>query len=526
MASVIEYTASIPAGLEGVLSKEALEFLSTLIHELSEKRSSLLAARDQRACEIENGRESVGYVENTRSIRVDEWRISGIPSDLMDRRVEITGPANDQKMVINALNSGANVYMADFEDSMSPTWKNVIMGQENIRRAVRRKLFYTSPESKQYSICKKPAVLMARPRGLHLPERHLTLDGIPVPACMADAGLFLYHNAKELLDRGSGPYLYLPKIEHWTEAAWWDTFLWGVETLLQLPPYSIKATVLIETFPAVFQMHEILSALQGRITGLNCGRWDYLFSFIKTMGMKEGFLFPDRSELTMDKPFLTAYSKLLIQTCHLRGAYAMGGMAAQIPNKRDPAADAEARKKVHEDKIREVMNGHDGTWVAHPGSVSDARSEFDARMKGVNELNVTLDDIEITPEMLLVVPKGSITEKGVRRSARVLVHYLASWFRGQGCVPIDYLMEDAATAEIDRVLLWHWIQRRARQEDGVEITPKYICGVINDAAEKLIAKDPSGFDSYHKASELGRLLVCKKTCAPFLTSEAYEILAD
>ena len=453
---------------EEVLTREALRFLGRLHEEFEERRQELLQARGGFRATLNSGR-SPEYPSESRSVRESEWSVPPPPADLKDRRVEITGPT-DRKMIINALNSGARVYMADFEDAHSPTWEGTVTGQANLLDAVRRTIQLTTPEGKEYRLAERTATLMVRPRGWHLDEVHVRFGGKPISASLFDFGLFAFHNAKELVGRGSGPYFYLPKLEHYLEARLWNEVFVAAEEALGIPRGSIRATVLIETLPAAFQMDEILWELREHSVGLNCGRWDYLFSFIKQYRDDPQARFPDRDRLTMTQPFLTAYSRRLIQVCHRRGAHAMGGMAAQIPIKNDPAANAEALAKVTADKEREARAGHDGTWVAHPGLVPVAREVFDRIMPSANQIHGTTPSETFPPAELLTVPSGAITELGVRRNARAAFRYLAAWLGGNGCVPIDNLMEDAATAEIARSQLWQWIHHGATLTEGAPIT--------------------------------------------------------
>ncbi len=430
-----------------LLTPETLAFVSELQRRFGPRRAELVAARANKT--------SWDFLPETANVRAGDWKVAPVPAVLADRRVEITGPA-EAKMIINALNSGANVFMADFEDSLSPTWDNVIGGQEALFDAVRAKLTFTSPEGKAYKLNEKTATLFVRPRGWALDEFHVLVDGKPMSGSLFDFGVFFFHNAKEQLARGNGPFFYLPKMESHLEARLWnDVFVFAQEQL-GVAKGSIKATVLIETLPAAFEMDEILYELREHSAGLNCGRWDYIFSFIKKQPEK---LLPDRSQLTMDKGFLRAYAQRLIQTCHRRGAHAMGGMAAQIPIKDDPVANAAALERVRADKLREVTDGHDGTWVAHPALVSLAKDIFDAKMPGPNQLGVLREDVKVTRDDLLRVPEGTNTEAGLRHNVRVGVQYVEAWLRGQGCVPLYNLMEDAATAEISRAQVWQQVVR-------------------------------------------------------------------
>ncbi|MBK7396325.1 MAG: malate synthase A [Myxococcales bacterium] len=443
------------AGLHDVLTTEAVAFVAELARRFGPRIEERLAARVVRQRALDAG-EQLDFLPETKAVREGDWKVAPLPADLLDRRVEITGPV-ERKMIINALNSGANVFMADFEDANAPTWSNVIAGQVNLSDAVRRTITFEQ-NGKKYALGDKPAVLFVRPRGLHLPERHLHVDGRPVPGSLFDFGLFFFRNAKEQLSRGTGPYFYLPKLESHLEAQIWDDVFSFAEDAVGIPRGSIKATVLIETLPAAFEMHEILHALRAHSAGLNCGRWDYIFSFIKKRRADATAVLPDRAEVTMDKSFLAAYAQLVIQTCHRRGVHAMGGMAAQIPIKSDPVKNEAALGKVRADKEREARDGHDGTWVAHPGLVAIAREVFDAKLGSApNQLGVLRDDVKVGQAELLAVPTGNRTEKGLRHNVRVGVQYLEAWLRGEGCVPLYDLMEDAATAEISRAQVWQWL---------------------------------------------------------------------
>ncbi|MDP2269823.1 MAG: malate synthase A [Archangium sp.] len=475
------------------------DFLLALERKFGERRRELLALR--------KGKQTWDFLPETASVRAGDWRIAPVPSVLLDRRVEITGPT-DPKMVINALNSGANVFMADFEDSLAPAWDNVVGGQESLYRAVRRTLTFESPEGKHYKLNDKPAVLFVRPRGWHLEEAHARVDGRPMSGSLFDFGVFFFNNAKEQLARGAGPFFYLPKMESHLEARLWNDVFVFAETTLGIPAGTIKATVLIETLPAAFEMDEILYELREHSAGLNCGRWDYIFSFIKKQPNQ---LLPDRSQLTMDKGFLRAYAQKLIQTCHRRGAHAMGGMAAQIPIKDDPAANDAALARVRADKEREARDGHDGTWVAHPGLVPVAKAIFDAHVTGPNQLHVLRSDVNVTKEDLLRVPEGTRTEDGLRHNVRVGVRYLEAWLRGQGCVPLFHLMEDAATAEISRAQVWQQVRHAV-------ITREKLDQVI---AEELAQASGGKFS---EAKSLFRSLSLADEFEEFLTLPAYQQL--
>jgi malate synthase len=453
-ASDIEVRGEQRAEWDPILTPEALQFVAALHREFNPRREELLAKREERKARLDAG-ERPDFLEETRSIRESDWTVAEIPGDLLDRRVEITGPV-DRKMMINALNSGANVFMADFEDANAPTWANCINGHVNLCDAVRRTITFDSGE-KQYKLNDTIATLLVRPRGWHLLEKHVLVDGEPVSASLFDFALYFFHNAKELVARGTGPYFYLPKMESHLEARLWnDVFLRAQETI-GLPAGSIRATVLIETILAAFEMDEILYELRAHSSGLNCGRWDYIFSFIKKFRAHPDFCLPDRGTVTIDKAFLAAYVDLLIKTCHRRGIHAMGGMAAQIPIKNDPAANDAATKKVEADKLREVRAGHDGTWVAHPGLVETAKRIFDEHLKGPNQIDNKREEVRKTAADLLEVPKGEITDAGIRQNINVGILYLEAWLGGSGAVPLYNLMEDAATCEISRTQLWQWL---------------------------------------------------------------------
>jgi malate synthase len=510
-----------------ILSAEAMEFVSSLVERFGPRVSQLLQARDDRQRHIDAG-ELPDFLPETREIRQSEWRVAPIPADLLDRRVEITGPT-ERKMIINALNSGAKVFMADCEDSLSPTWENVVAGQENLRDAVRRTIDYVSPEGKQYKLNKETAVLIVRPRGWHLYEKHVTLAGQPVPGALFDFGLYLFHNARELIKRGTGPYFYLPKLESHHEAALWARVFDFAEKRLGLPHGTIKCTVLIETILAAYEMDEILYELRDYIVALNCGRWDYIFSFIKKFAKRDDFVLPDRSQVTMTTHFLRSYSLLCINTCHRRGAFAMGGMAAQIPIKNDPAANEQALAKVRADKEREASDGHDGTWVAHPALVPIAREIFDRLMPTPNQVTRLRPDVKVNASDLLQIPTGTITDEGLRNNVSVSLQYMAAWLSGNGCVPINNLMEDAATAEIARAQIWQWIRHpRGVLTDGRRVTSELFRQYLKEEQERLAKK--LGADAYAKGHfDEAAGLLNEITTAPefqsFLTLGAYRTLA-
>src|SRR2546425_10425441 len=460
----LEVHAPLEPGFGEILTAEARRFLTTLARACERRRQELLARRVERQRRLDAG-ERPDFLPETRSVREAAWTVAPIPADLLDRRVEITGPV-DRKMIINALNSGARVYMADFEDSNAPTWRNNLEGHLNLQDAVRGTITFTSPEGKGYALAPRTATLMVRPRGWHLDEKHVTVDGRPISAALFDFGLFFFHNAAALIAKGTGPYFYLPKLESHLEARLWNDVFNLAQDELGIPRGTIRATVLIETILAAFEMDEILYELKDHSAGLNCGRWDYIFSFIKKFRNRPDFVLPNRAQVTMDRHFLNSYVQLLIKTCHRRGIHAMGGMAAQIPIKSDPAANEKALDKVRQDKLREVKAGHDGTWVAHPGLVPIAKAIFDEYMKTPNQIHVKREEVSVSAKDLLAVPTGEITEAGLRLNINVGLQYLEAWLRGNGCVPIYNLMEDAATAEISRAQVWQWVRHKARLADG------------------------------------------------------------
>ena len=515
-----------PEAAAGLFTPELLALLGELGSRFRGTVDGLLAARQARQAALDAG-ELPDFVPETRAVREADWKVAEIPDDLRDRRVEITGPV-DRKMVINALNSGARVFMADFEDSSAPSWENMTLGQRNLADAVAGTIEYTAPNGKHYALGDDPAVLIARPRGWHLDEAHVEADGRPLPGGLFDAACYVFLNARTLLEKGSGPYLYLPKLEGRHEAALWEEALALIEDRLGLAPGTIKVTVLVETITAVFEMDEILHALRSRIVGLNCGRWDYIFSYIKRLRAHPDKVLPDREQVTMTVPFLRAYSRLLIRTCHRRGAFAMGGMAAQIPIKDDEDANRAAIEKVRADKHREANDGHDGTWVAHPGLIPVAMDVFDAVLDGPNQLDRLRDDVEVSAADLLQPAEGTITEGGVRGNIEVAIRYLAAWLRGAGCVPIHHLMEDAATAEIARAQLWQWARHPAgRLEDGRDIDLALVdewrreaLAVIRDEVGESRFEE----ERYAEAAELLAEVTADDDFVEFLTLPAYERL--
>jgi len=518
-----EIRGALPAEFEPILTREALDFVASIARRFNPRVQELLAAREQRQQALDAGT-LPDFLPETASIRAGDWRTATIPSDLLDRRVEITGPT-DRKMVINALNSGAKVFMADCEDSLTPSWDNVVRGQINLRDAVRRTIDFTSPEGKRYKLNEKTAVLLVRPRGWHLNEKHLLVDGEQVPGAFVDFGLYLFHNHAELRARGTGPYFYLPKLESHREARLWADVFTHAEQALGIQHGTIKVTVLIETILAAFEMDEILFELKDYIVGLNCGRWDYIFSFIKKFARRPDFVLPERYQVTMTTHFLRSYSQLVIKTCHRRGAFAMGGMAAQIPIKNDPAANEAAIAKVRADKEREAGDGHEGTWVAHPGLVPVAMEVFDRHMKGPNQLQRLREDVQVTAADLLRVPKGTITEAGLANNVSVGLQYLAAWLGGNGCVPINNLMEDAATAEISRAQLWQWIHHPTGVlDDGRRIT----LDLVREHTQKELANlraqlGEAAFNAGHfeQAARVFDRLTADPRFQTFLTLAAY-----
>ena len=503
-----------------ILSTEALEFVADLVRTFRPRLAEVLAQRVERQARLDaNGAAGeLGFLEETKAVREGDWRCASVPEVLLQRRVEITGPV-DRKMIINALNAGSDVFMADLEDATCPTWTNLVDGQHNLYDAIRRTITFEQGP-KKYALQEKTALLFVRPRGWHLPEKHVLVDGATAPGALVDFGLYFFHNAKELIARGAGPFFYLPKLESHLEARLWNDVFLRAQEKLGIPRGTIKATVLIETLPAAFEMDEILSELREHSAGLNCGRWDYIFSFIKKRANDPAALLPDRGQVTMDKAFLNAYVQLLIKTCHRRGVHAMGGMAAQIPIKDDVAKNDEAMAKVRADELREVTNGHDGTWVAHPALVPIALEVFDAHMKGKNQLSVLREDVQVTKEELLAVPAGTRTEAGLRHNVRVGVQYIESWLRGLGCVPIYNLMEDAATAEISRAQVWQWIHHQAPLDDGTVVSP--------DRFRAIMAEEMAPFSGgkFQEARGLFERLSLAPRFEEFLTVPAYELVTN
>jgi malate synthase len=530
--SASDFTEIIPGvALDGpitpevaaILTDEALGFLATLHREFNDRRIQLLHRRVERQTALDAG-VRYDFLPETREIRESEWTVAPIPPDLQDRRVEITGPV-DRKMIINALNSGARVFMADFEDANSPTWENCVQGQVNLRDAVRRAISFSSPEGKEYQLNEKTATLLVRPRGWHLVEKHLEVDGAPISGSLFDFGLYFFHSAQELIQRGSGPYFYLPKMESHLEARLWNDVFVRAQALVGLPNGTIRATALIETLPATFELHEILWELRDHSAGLNCGRWDYIFSAIKKRRHDPDFILPDRALVTMTTPFMRAYSQLVIKTCHKRGIHAMGGMSAFIPVRGDDALNERAFAQVRADKEREATDGHDGTWVAHPGMVALATEVFDQHMPQPNQISRQRDDVNPTAVELLAAPEGAITEQGLRTNIRVGVQYIAAWLGGLGAVPLYNLMEDAATAEISRAQVWQWIRHpRGVLQDGRKVTVElYRQFMDEEMAELRAGKGQLRFQPEHldTASQIFDHLSTSDEFIDFLTLPAY-----
>jgi len=504
-----------------VLTPKALEFVAKLQREFASRRQELLRLRDERQARLDAG-ESPQFLVTTSSVRDSEWKVGKAPDDLQDRRVEITGPT-DRKMLINALNSGARVFMADFEDANSPTWSNLVEGQVNLIDAIERRIDFTSPEGKEYRLNDKVATLLVRPRGWHLDERHLEVDGKPISGGLFDFGLYFFHNVERLLKKGSGPYFYIPKLESHLEARLWNDVFNLAQDELGIPRGTIRATVLIETILAAFEMEEILYELRDHSSGLNAGRWDYIFSVIKKFNSRPGFVLPDRAQVTMTVPFMRAYTELLVKTCHRRGAHAMGGMAAFIPSRRDPEVNRVALAKVKEDKDREAGDGFDGTWVAHPDLVPTATEAFD-RILGdrPNQLERQRPEVSVKAAQLIdvQVPGGTITENGVRTNVSVGIQYIESWMRGTGAAAINNLMEDVATAEISRSQVWQWVKQASRLDDGAIVTADLVREIADDEMSKL--RERFGEEGWKKsrfaeARKVFEEVALSKDFQPFLT---------
>ncbi|WKZ83427.1 MAG: malate synthase A [Acidimicrobiia bacterium] len=523
MLDSVEITGAASGRRAEILTPEALHFLASLEHRFGGRRTELLAMRQERQRRWDAG-ELPGFLPETESLRAADWKVSPPPHDLLDRRVEITGPV-ERKMMINALNSGARVFMADLEDANAPTWDNIIDGQVNLWDAVRRAISLTTDDGRHYSLAEETAILMVRPRGLHLVERHALVDGVPMAAGFFDLGLYLFHNAAELVRRGSGPYCYLPKMESHLEARLWDDLFLHAEAVLGLPVGTIRATVLIETVLAAFEMEEILHELREHCAGLNAGRWDYIFSIVKTFRNRPEMVLPDRGSITMTVPFMGAYTRQLVRACHRRGAHAIGGMAAFIPNRRNPEVTERALEQVAADKRREARDGFDGTWVAHPDLVATAMSEFDAVLDGrPNQAGRLRDDVTPDAAALLdvAVPGGLITETGLRQNVSVGIRYLASWLSGVGAAAIDDLMEDAATAEISRTQVWQWVRHGAVMDDGTVITDGLVRAIAAEEVSRIEAAEPP--PRLDDALGLFLEVALADEFIPFLTIPAYDLI--
>ena len=522
----VQITGAFDESYAAILTPEALAFIASLQRWFNPIRKQLLENRILVQEEINQGKFPT-FLKETEHIRKADWEVEPVPENLQDRRVEITGPV-DRKMVINALNSGAKVFMADFEDANSPTWSNNIEGQVNLKDAVRKNISYTNPQNgKFYQLNDETATLMVRPRGWHLEEKNVTIDGELMSGSLFDFGLYFFHNAHELVRQGGGVYFYLPKLEHYLEARLWNSVFVFAQKELGIAQGTIKATVLLETILAAFQMDELLWELRQHSAGLNCGRWDYIFSFIKRFRNHSEFVMPDRSQVTMNVRCMKSYSELLIKTCHRRGAFAMGGMAAQIPIKNDDAANEVAFGKVAADKLREAKDGHDGTWVAHPGLVKTAMDIFNEYMPTPHQISNKRLDVKVTEEDLLTVPEGTITENGIRENINVSILYIESWLQGNGAAALYHKMEDAATAEISRTQLWQWIQHGSTTDTGTVITQQMIDSLIPEELEKIenyvgIERYKSG--RFAEAVEIFNYLLKDKDFPDFLTLEAYKYI--
>jgi malate synthase len=521
----VEITGRVTPEYAEILTPEAVAFVAKLQRAFGGRRNELLAKRAARQAEFDAGK-LPDFLPETRGVREASWTCAPVPADIQDRRVEITGPV-DRKMIVNALNSGASVFMADFEDANTPRWDNNIQGHINLRDAIRRRIDFTSPEGKAYRLNDKTAVLFVRPRGWHLPEKHVTVDGQPVSGGIFDFGLYFFHNAKELVARGSGPYFYLPKLESHLEARLWNDVFVMAQDELGVPRGSVKATVLIETIVAAYEMDEILYELREHSAGLNAGRWDYIFSCIKKFRSNHDFCLADRALVTMTTHFMKSYAELLVKTCHRRNIHAMGGMAAQIPVKNDERANAEAFAKVKADKEREATYGHDGTWVAHPGLVPVALEAFNRLMPQANQI-ATKKREDVTAgaaDLVKFEPETPITEKGLRLNINVAIQYIGAWLAGQGAVPIFNLMEDAATAEISRSQVWQWIRSpKGKLDDGRKVTKEMVAAMIPEEMQKIreLLGPAFGEGRYDDAAKIFADLVDNDTFVEFLTIPAYD----
>lgn len=522
----ITINAKVSEAYKEILTDDALAFVAALQDKFNARRLDLLKQREVRQHEIDNGK-MPDFLPETKEIREGNWKCAPQPKDLLDRRVEITGPV-DRKMVINALNSGAKMFMADFEDSNAPSWENNIEGQINLRDANLGTITYKHPtKDKTYKLNDKVATLLVRPRGWHLNEKHVTFNGEVISGSLFDFGLYFFHNAKTLIEKGSGPYFYLPKLESHLEARLWNDVFVFAQDYIGIPQGTIKATVLVETILASFELNEILYELREHSSGLNCGRWDYIFSYIKRFRNVEGFVMPDRSQVGMTVPFMKAYSHLVIKTCHKRGVHAMGGMAAQIPIKNDEVANNAAIEKVRQDKLREAKDGHDGTWVAHPGLVKVAMDVFNEYMPNANQLDKLREDVNVSAKNLIEVPKGTITENGLRLNINVGILYIESWLRGVGAAAIYNLMEDAATAEISRTQVWQWIKYNSKLDDDRTITYDLYKELLPEELEKIekyVGNEAYKNGKFKEAIALFDKLISNEDFAEFLTLPAYQLL--
>ena len=522
----IEIAAPISPEFAEILTPEAMNFVAKLARTFEGRRQELLQRRMQRQAEIDAGK-LPNFLPETEHIRQANWTIAPLPADIQDRRIELTGSA-DRKMIINGLNSGAKTFMADFDDAHSPTWEGPVQGQINIRDAIQRTITYTSPQGKFYKLNDQAAVLLVRPRGWHLDEKHALIDGQPISGGFFDFGLCFFHNAKQLLANGTGPYYYLPKLENHLEARLWNDIFLMAQNELGIPRGIIKATVIIETILATFEMDEILYELREHSAGLNCGRWDYIFSMIKTFRNFPEFIFPDRAQITMDSHFMHSYTLQTIKTCHHRNAPAIGGMAVHIPVKNNPAANEKAMEYIRADKKREANDGHDGTWVAHPGLVAVAQAEFDAVMKTPNQISRKRDDVQVTATDLLKVPTGTITEAGLRNNISVCLQYLEAWLRGSGAIPVNNLMEDAATVEVSRAQIWQWIRHpRGILQDGRKVTIELFHHIMNEGLANLqnaIGEEQFGKRRFAIAAQILDEVITDDRFVEFLTLPAYRYL--
>ncbi|MBF8456829.1 malate synthase A [Kaistella sp. G5-32] len=525
METAIQFQILPQEQYSDIFTTELVSFLTELHSKFNDERIALLHSRKMKQVEFDH-HQLPKFLPETEEIRNGNWVCNPLPKDLLDRRVEITGPV-ERKMVINALNSGASTFMADFEDSNSPTWENCMDGQRNLSDAVNRTISFKNENGKKYELAENLATLLVRPRGLHLAEKNIELNGERASASLIDFGIYFFRNAKKLMENGSGPYFYLPKLEHYKEAKWWNDVFKFSQDYLEIPHGTIKATVLIETITAAFQLDEILFELKEHSSGLNCGRWDYIFSYIKKFRNLPEFLVPDRDQVTMTSPFMSAYSKRVIQVCHKRNVHAMGGMAAQIPVKNNEAENEIAYAKVRADKEREVKNGHDGTWVAHPGLVSVAKKIFDEFMPTPNQIDKKFEEYSVSEENLLEIPKGTITEKGVRKNINVGILYIESWLMGVGAAALYNLMEDAATAEISRTQIWQWLKNEAKLDDGRTLMPEMVLNWQEEELDKInkyVGEERYKNGKFELATELFDDLILNDNFAEFLTLKAYQFI--